>query len=131
MKALYVPIPIKKLLEIGRAYGEAIGNKAKQGTHREARGAVKVEFSRGVGSVNGTEYAKISDLVSAVEGLLRRNSDTVILGPKLSVGPTGNADPYSDAPYSVKNLRGEDLVTGHSALSLWEKHWPKILGWRR
>lgn len=31
MKALYIPIPIKKLLEIGRAYGEAIGNRPKQG----------------------------------------------------------------------------------------------------
>ena len=30
MKALVVPMPIKKLLEIGRHYGEAIGNKAKQ-----------------------------------------------------------------------------------------------------
>ncbi len=30
MKALVVPMPIKQLLEIGRYYGEAIGNKAKQ-----------------------------------------------------------------------------------------------------
>lgn len=30
MKALYVPMPIKTLLEVGKAYGEAIGNKPKQ-----------------------------------------------------------------------------------------------------
>lgn len=30
MKALLVPMPIRSLLEIGRSYGEAIGNKPKQ-----------------------------------------------------------------------------------------------------
>lgn len=30
MKALLVPMSIKKLLEVGRAYGEAIGNRPKQ-----------------------------------------------------------------------------------------------------
>ena len=30
MKALYVPMPIKTLLEVGREYGEAIGNSGKQ-----------------------------------------------------------------------------------------------------
>ena len=41
MQALYVPLPIDKLLAIGKAYGEAIGNKPKASIRKRRSGRTK------------------------------------------------------------------------------------------
>lgn len=63
--------------------------------------------------------------------LLKRNPQSVVLGPTHSLGPHQNADAYSAAPYAVLNRRGDPVDTGYSPESLLNKNIGRLLGWKR
>jgi len=65
MQALLVPLPIKELLHVGRAYGEAIGNRPKQG-------------SRGKVALDTVAVSELQQYIENDGGLYRRMTQPIM-----------------------------------------------------
>jgi hypothetical protein len=73
----------------------------------------------------------ISDFVDYVRKMIKKDKDLVILGDKYSLGESGVSDKYSKEPFALMNVRGDIKDGDYSMVSLWDKHWDKIIGWGR
>lgn len=81
-------------------------------------------------TLNGRKYPYgVGEFTSYIEGELKKGPETIVIGPVYSIGPTSAADPYSKAPYALKNRRGDIVDTAYSPQQLWNKHWDRVLGW--
>lgn len=59
-----------------------------------------------------------------------KNPDVVVMGRNHSLGRSGAADPYSMAPFVIRDRRGDVVDEGYSLESLWNKWFDRFLGWR-
>lgn len=91
---------------------------------------VKWDLEQGVGLLDGkVSGPRASDLVDAVDQILRRNPDTIVMGDTYSIGPYSTAVSYTEPPYALLDRQGTPKAKGYSALELWSRHWNLVLEW--
>ncbi len=91
---------------------------------RHDKGSYWLEDSYGLGGPFSA-----ADIVAEVEKKLD-TPGIIVMGPRHTLGKATDAVDYSRAPYVIYDLQGREVAEGYDLRRLWNKYFPRFLGWR-